>query len=152
MEKGTTMRRTAYGIRLTAACATTILVVALAGCGGGAGAGAGTAGGEPRSSSPSAHDPPTDAVRTVRVFDREPAPSPSPTELRAGLEEGALPAGTLEARVLTDEDCAPDSQGISHCRNQVRLADGSTVVLRHPHDMTRVPCLVPGERVLLLRA
>jgi hypothetical protein len=87
------------------------------------------------------------------VFDSEPAePSPSPTTLHAGLEEGQLPAGTVEAMVLTDENCAPDPQGISHCRNEVQLASGQTVVLRHSHDMQLVPCLAPGEEVLLRRA
>jgi hypothetical protein len=54
--------------------------------------------------------------------------------------------------VLTDEDCEPDAQGISHCRNVVRLPDGSKVVLRHPHAMMEVECMEPGEKVLLRRA
>jgi hypothetical protein len=39
---------------------------------------------------------------------------------------------------------------ISRCRNVVRLEDGSELVLRHPHDMRDVPCLAPGERILLV--
>jgi hypothetical protein len=131
---------------LIGALAATILAAALvAGCGGG------------DSSSPAGAQA-TEAeegggMRTVLVFDREPkTPSPSATDLHAGLEEGQLPAGTVEATVLTDEDCAPDRHGVSHCRNVVRLAGGATVVLRHPHEMHHVPCLEPGETVLLRRA
>ncbi len=60
-----------------------------------------------------------------------------------------MPARGVPAEVLTDEDCAPDSSGISHCRNALRLEDGRTIVVRHPHDMRQVPCLTPGERVVV---
>lgn len=49
------------------------------------------------------------------------------------------------ADALTDTDCAPDGQMISRCRNVMRLADGRQLVLRHPHDMSKVPCLAPGS-------
>ena len=92
-------------------------------------------------------------MRTVLVFGKEPAsPSPSATNLHAGLEKGKLPGGQVVGTVLTDEDCAPDAHGISHCRNAVRLPGGSKIVLRHPHAMMDVPCLEPGEKVLLHRA
>jgi hypothetical protein len=39
---------------------------------------------------------------------------------------------------------------ISRCRNEVSLADGTRVVLRHPHNMSKVPCLAPGEHVRLI--
>ncbi len=142
------MLRNAYRISLIGACAATILAVALfAGCGGGA------------SSSSSASSSPTgeettaaEGMKTVLVFNHVPAPSPSPTNLHAGLEKGTLPEGPVVGTVLTDEDCMPDQQGISHCRNVVRLAGGKTIVLRHPHEMQKVPCLAPGEKVLLHRA
>lgn len=141
------MRFTSYRVHLMAACAATILVVVLAGC----------VDGHSRSSQRGAQAPPAQVpsknkLKTVRVFSHEPAPSPSPTDLRAGLEKGKLPHGTVEATVLTDENCAPDRRGISHCRNRLRLAGGGTVILRHPHDMNKVPCLTPGEKVLLRRA
>jgi hypothetical protein len=139
------MLRNAYRIGLLGAAAAAILVVALAGCGGG----------DPASSPSSQTGEKATAasgMRTVRVFDHEPAPSPSVANLHAGLEKGALPDGPVLATVLTDEDCAPDRQGISHCRNRVRLAGGGIAVLRHPHDMHQVPCLAPGEKVLLRRA
>jgi hypothetical protein len=139
------MLRKSHRTRSIGAFAATLLVVALvAGCGGG------------DSSSPAGAQA-TDAkddggLRTVLVFDREPkAPSPSATDLHAGLEKGRLRDGTVEATVLTDEDCAPDRHGVSHCRNVVQLVGGRTLVLRHPHEMHRVPCLEPGETVLLRR-
>ena len=56
----------------------------------------------------------------------------------------------MMGEVMTDSECTPDAQMISRCRNVVRLASGETIVLRHPHDMTKIPCLAPGERVRLL--
>jgi hypothetical protein len=55
----------------------------------------------------------------------------------------------MMADVMTDTECAPDAHMISRCRNVVR-ADGRRIVLRHPHDMSKVPCLAPGERVRLI--
>jgi hypothetical protein len=54
------------------------------------------------------------------------------------------------AEVLTDTDCTPDGQMISRCRNEMQLADGRRIVLRHPHKMSEVPCLAPGEQVRLV--
>jgi hypothetical protein len=78
-------------------------------------------------------------------------PAPSDTDgLHARLVSGTMPHGRVTATVLTDEQCAPDSQGISHCLNRLRLEDGSEIAVRHPHDMGRVACLAPGETVQLL--
>lgn len=139
----TASHRTFYNIRLATLCAGLILVVVLASCG--------SKGKSASTALTSAQAPSAGKLRTVRVFAHEPAPSPSATDLRARLEKGTLPAGTVKATVLTDENCEPDAQGISHCRNRVRLASGQTVSLRHPHDMNQVPCLAPGEKVLLSR-
>ena len=87
-------------------------------------------------------------LRTVLVFTgAEPAPSRPGAVLNAELLDGRVPAQTEVATVLTDEDCNPDAQGISHCLNKLRLPDGSVLTVRHPHDMMLVPCLSPGERV-----
>jgi hypothetical protein len=91
-----------------------------------------------------------DAARTVLVSRTMPAPSAHERRLSAMLEQGQMPARSMLGDVITDTDCAPDAQMISRCRNVVRLADGQEVVLRHPHDMTEIPCLAPGERVLLV--
>lgn len=91
-------------------------------------------------------------VRTVLVAaaDEPPARTSSNETLSTTLVEGTLPPGATKARVLTDTDCAPDAQGISHCLN--RLAVGDTeVVVQHHHNMHQVSCLTPGEVVNLQR-
>ena len=51
--------------------------------------------------------------------------------------------------VLTDTRCDPDRMGVSHCLNRMRLADGTVVTVQHDHAMMNMPCLSPGERVVL---
>ena len=90
------------------------------------------------------------SARTVVVSRAMPMPSAHERRLSAMLEEGAMPGRPMMADVMTDTDCAPDAQMISRCRNVMRLAGGRRIVLRHPHDMSDVPCLTPGERVRLI--
>ena len=98
------------------------------------------------------HEKPA-SIRTLAVFtDAEPAPSARPECMRALLVKGTLPGGFVEATVLTDEDCAPDRHGVSHCRNKLRLPNGKTITVRHPHRMHDVPCMTPGETVRVRRA
>jgi hypothetical protein len=92
--------------------------------------------------------PPT--ARTVVVSRAMPMPSAHERRLSAMLEEGVMLARPMMADVMTDTDCAPDAQMISRCRDVMRLADGREILLRHPHDMSKVPCLAPGERVRLI--
>ncbi len=93
-----------------------------------------------------AHTAPA-AVRTLLVSATTAPVSQPGLVLHGRLMAGHMPMAATSGTVLTDEDCAPDAMGISHCRNAVRLADGRTIVVRHPHDMGRVPCLTPGEHV-----
>ncbi len=72
-----------------------------------------------------------------------------PEVLPVTLVEGILPPAAAEARVLTDEDCAPDAAGVSHCLNRLDV-DGSEVAVRHSHRMHEVACLRPGETVRLI--
>lgn len=90
------------------------------------------------------------SVRTVVVSRAMPKPSAHERRLSAMLEEGVMPDRPMMGDVMTDTDCAPDAHMISRCRNVVRLADGRRIVLRHPHVMSQVPCLAPGERVRLI--
>lgn len=90
------------------------------------------------------------AARTVLVSRAMPMPSAHARRLSAMLEDGPMPSRPMLADVVTDTDCTPDAQMISRCRNVVHLEDGRRVVLRHPHDMSRVPCLAPRERVRLV--
>ena len=98
------------------------------------------------------HQRPTDVRTLAVVTTAEPAPSADPDRMRALLLDGKLPAGVVTATVLTDDDCAPDAAGVSHCRNQLRLPSGKTIEVRHPHRMHDVPCMTPGETVRLGRA
>ena len=78
-------------------------------------------------------------------------PSPSNSDgLWAKLVGGTMPTAAVEATVLTDEECQADARGLSHCLNRLRLPDGSEIQVRHPHDMSKVPCLAPGEHVRLV--
>jgi len=130
---------------LIAALAATALVAGLAACGSGDAKTSAVA-------TEGAHATPGEVERTVIVYNDVPPPSPSQVVLHAGLEEGQLPAGPVTATILTDEECEPDAQGISHCRNEAQLPSGKTVVLRHLHNMMEVECLAPGEEVVLRRA
>lgn len=89
-------------------------------------------------------------ARTVQIYTTMPRPSSHARLLSARLEVGAMPRGRMLAEVLSDTECQPDEQMISRCRNEMRLSDGRTIVVRHPHNMANVPCLAPGETVLLM--
>ena len=91
-------------------------------------------------------------ARTVLISSTMPMPSAHARRLSSMLEEGRMPHATTTGEVLSDTECAPDARSISHCRNEVRLQSGQTIVLRHPHNMGDVPCLAPGETVRLVPA
>ncbi len=63
------------------------------------------------------------------------------------LRSGAIPAGPMTAVVETDEDCAPDTYGNSHCTNKLRLANGQVIAVQHDHNMQIYPCLSPGQTI-----
>ena len=69
--------------------------------------------------------------------------------LMANLVRGQLPAEATQATVQTDENCAPDQQGISHCLNQLTIG-ALAITVQHHHAMSTTPCLTPGETVQLL--
>ena len=92
-------------------------------------------------------------VRTLLVSTSGEETISAPREaLRASLIEGEIGVGPMTATVLSDENCAPHAEGISHCRNELRLSDGSALTVRHNHDMAEVPCLAPGERIMVVPA
>lgn len=91
---------------------------------------------------------PESGLRTVLVSTTRPEAASSPEgPLHASLIDGEAPIAATVATVLSDEDCAPDAQGYSHCRNEMEMPGGEVVAVRHVHRMTEVPCLYPGERV-----
>ncbi len=94
----------------------------------------------------------TAALRTVVIAgpgERLPFMSEVGSMLMASLEWGKLPSGATRARVLTDANCQPDQDGVSHCLNELDFGS-ARVVVRHHHKMSEVPCLTPGEEVNIL--
>jgi hypothetical protein len=69
--------------------------------------------------------------------------------LMANLRTGRIPAGATSATVLSDANCDPDADGISHCLNDLDIG-GTVVTVQHHHAMSTVPCLSPGETVTLM--
>jgi hypothetical protein len=127
----------------------------LAGCGGGAGDTGLAPASTPQTQSSSAprvdpHGKPLVELRTVVLRRSTVSPSPPGSVLHTQLMTGAMPAGRTTAVVLSDEDCEPDAEGVSHCRNGLLLAGGKKIVVRHYHKMSTVPCLSPGEKVQIL--
>jgi hypothetical protein len=94
-----------------------------------------------------AHTPP--ATMRVLIVSRSMPAASTPATLHGRLEAGAMPHAEMRGKVMTDSQCTPDARGVSRCRNEVLLADGRTIVVRHPHDMSTVPCLSPGEDVVV---
>ena len=89
-------------------------------------------------------------VRTLLVSEgRMPLPSRAGGPLHALRVSGPPPQRGATGTVLSDERCAPDARGVSRCLNEIRLASGRVLRVRHPHPMMEVPCLSPGERVTI---
>lgn len=58
-----------------------------------------------------------------------------------------LASGSRFGTVLTDTNCTPDPQGLSHCHNSIGFDDGSQITVVDNHQMSSHRCLRPGERV-----
>lgn len=96
------------------------------------------------------HPRPNGATRVVLVAAKGmPSVSEPGGELNAVAVAGVLPQTSSYATVLSDENCAPDAAGVSHCLNRMRFDDGAELTVMHPHRMSQVPCLSPGERVMM---
>lgn len=101
---------------------------------------------------PAATDRMQSPLRTVVVAGSgERLPHMSETEglLMTSLVTGQLPNGAMRATVRSDSNCQPDQEGVSHCLNQLEIGS-TTVMVRHHHTMSEVPCLTPGETVNIL--
>lgn len=95
----------------------------------------------------------TGSERKVRLID-EPTVSRGQDPAYAQLESGTIPDGVRLLTVLTDEDCTPDKDGVSHCLNRVQFdtADGrQEAALRHNHPMAEEACFSPGETLVIVR-
>jgi hypothetical protein len=75
--------------------------------------------------------------------------SPQSGPMYSSYLDGTMPSRPMMATVLSDANCAPDAEGVSHCLNRLRLDDGDELTVRHNHKMIEVPCLSPGERVFV---
>lgn len=51
--------------------------------------------------------------------------------------------------VTSDTDCEIDAEGLSHCHNTIKLADGSEITVIDTHNMHRYRCLGAGDRLSL---
>ena len=91
--------------------------------------------------SPASADPVAARDKTISVLR-----AGSPPEI-VHVVTGTMPSRAMAAVTLTDENCQPDARGMSHCLNELQLANGQTILVRHDHDMRVVPCLTPGEKV-----
>ena len=89
---------------------------------------------------------PTLNGRIVLVSHAMPAPSQPGQSLHVELISGTA-FDAQAGIVLNDDQCQPDHEGISHCLNRIQLASGETITVRHPHDMSRIACLAPGEHI-----
>ena len=87
------------------------------------------------------------SARLVLVSQTMPSPSQPGQPLHVKLVSGTEAFHDQAGVVLTDDQCAPDGNGVSHCLNKIRLASGQILTVRHPHDMSQVACLAPGEHV-----
>jgi hypothetical protein len=92
------------------------------------------------------------AGRTVvvaRLGETVPGMSGGTGPLMTTLVGGTYPEGATVATVRTDENCAPDQDGVSHCLNELDF--GTTkIVVQHHHAMAKTPCLTPGEKVSVI--
>jgi hypothetical protein len=113
----------------------------------------GLAGYAQRASDPAASQAPhfwsDPGLRTIVVAAPAERLAPKSGNLLANLVVGELPGGATQATVVTDSNCAPDANGISHCLNDLKIG-AAHITVQHHHDMSKVPCLTPGEKVNLL--
>lgn len=54
--------------------------------------------------------------------------------------------------VTTDTDRDPEAQGVSHCHNVVKMADGTQMTVIDSHNMHRFRCLGAGDQMTFTSA
>ena len=67
--------------------------------------------------------------------------------------DGGLPrnAKRVVGTVLSDTDCDPDAEGLSHCHNEIQLPGGKKLTVIDSHNMHNYRCLGDGDRIALSR-
>jgi hypothetical protein len=89
------------------------------------------------------------AVVIARLGETLPHMSGAEGPLMTTLVRGQLPDGATTAIVRTDENCAPDADGVSHCLNELDFGTVK-VTVQHHHKMSLTSCLTPGETVSMM--
>lgn len=100
--------------------------------------------------SSAAMQPALEADMRVVVVDAKGSEPSTFDEHSATLVSGTLERGSYRAVVLSDANCAPDAEGVSHCLNALSVGE-SVVTIRHHHRMDQVPCLRAGESVTIIK-
>lgn len=106
----------------------------------------------PSSSGPVPHYQ-TSSARQL-AFSEQPIVSKGSGPVVVQLVSGAIPADVAGVTVLTDENCQPDQDGVSHCLNRIQFtsSQGSgEATVQHHHRMAEESCLTPGETLTLIR-
>lgn len=69
------------------------------------------------------------------------------------LVQGSFPktGKPVIGTVTSDTDCDADAEGLSHCRNTIKLSNGSEVTVIDTHEMHRYRCLGAGDQISLNR-
>jgi len=64
---------------------------------------------------------------------------------------GSLPRNgkSVVGTVISDTDCDPDAEGLSHCHNEILLPGGKKLTVIDSHNMHRNRCLGGGDRIEL---
>ena len=67
------------------------------------------------------------------------------------LAQGSAPkAGKpVSGTVTGDANCDADAEGLSHCHNTIKLANGSQITVINTHEMHRYRCLGAGDQISL---
>jgi len=52
--------------------------------------------------------------------------------------------------VKADTNCKPVENGLTNCIGIITAADGTELRFNYSHDMSKQPCLAPGDRVTIM--
>jgi len=58
--------------------------------------------------------------------------------------------GETTGVVKADTNCKPVENGLTNCIGIITAADGAEVRFNYTHDMSKQPCLAPGDQVTII--
>ena len=99
---------------------------------------------------------------TVRA-EKGPPPIPAGVAMKSWQDNGSggryllqvvkgqlpKPGKPITGTVTSDTNCDADVQGLSHCNNNIKLPNGSEILVIDTHNMHRNRCLGPGDQLKL---